>query len=263
MKRLFFLVAAALMVLALNAQDSLRLNKKGYFEMPGLNVTVFADIYPEGHQTGVTIIQHGQRVVANGDVRLETSPGQWSPIPAAGQESIDRNNKTLSRHLWFPDSSRNRKGFNPIKYPELQLQYNVRVKALKNSSFKISVDLKEPLPEEWVGDVGFNIELFPGHLFGKSYIMDGQTGHFPRQPNGPVIQKQDSYVTESLASGHQLTIVPENELQRIQFQSKGKLELYDGRANHNNGWFILRETIPANSSHNVIEWIMSPNVVTD
>jgi hypothetical protein len=29
---------------------------------------VFEDIYPEGHQGGVEIIQHGVRVATNGDV---------------------------------------------------------------------------------------------------------------------------------------------------------------------------------------------------
>ena len=65
-----------LLAAAAAAQPLLKLNASGYFEAPGLNVTVFADIYPDGHQTGVTVIQHGVRVAANGDLRLEPSPGQ-------------------------------------------------------------------------------------------------------------------------------------------------------------------------------------------
>ena len=67
------LMAASLLVMAgaAQAEPQLKLNDKGYFETPGLNVTVFADIYPDGHQTGVTVIQHGTRVAANGDLRLE------------------------------------------------------------------------------------------------------------------------------------------------------------------------------------------------
>ena len=42
--------------------NDLTINKKEYFEMPGLNVMVFNDFYPEGHQGGVTIIQNGVRV---------------------------------------------------------------------------------------------------------------------------------------------------------------------------------------------------------
>ena len=44
-------------------------------KVQGLNVMVFDDFYPEGHQGGLTIIQHGTRVAANGDVRLEPTPG--------------------------------------------------------------------------------------------------------------------------------------------------------------------------------------------
>jgi hypothetical protein len=38
------------------------LNDQEYFERPGLSVLVFHDIYPEGKQGGIEIIQHGERV---------------------------------------------------------------------------------------------------------------------------------------------------------------------------------------------------------
>jgi hypothetical protein len=41
----------------------------------------FDDIYPEGHQGGISIIMHGNRVATNGDIRLEPTPGQWQPVP--------------------------------------------------------------------------------------------------------------------------------------------------------------------------------------
>jgi hypothetical protein len=44
---------------------------------------------------------------------------------------------------------------------------------------------------------------------------------------------------------------------------KGDLILYDGRMNHNNGWFVLRTEIPAGVSEGAIEWIIRPNVVKD
>ncbi|HEY7771766.1 MAG TPA: hypothetical protein VIC26_01185, partial [Marinagarivorans sp.] len=69
LRRCLLLLAAA--PLLANAQATLTLNEAEYFSMPGLDVTVFADIYPDGHQTGVTVIQHGKRVAANGDLRLE------------------------------------------------------------------------------------------------------------------------------------------------------------------------------------------------
>lgn len=104
----------------LTYSQGLRLNDQKYFEMPGLDVTVFADIYPDGHQTGVTVIHHGIRTAANGDVRLETSPGQWSPVPKGGKLITDEANQILTQRLWYPDSSKNKTGFNPIDYPDFQ-----------------------------------------------------------------------------------------------------------------------------------------------
>ena len=245
----------------LTAQTNLEINELDYFEMPGLNVMVFSDFYPEGHQSGVTIIQHGVRVAANGDIRLEISPGQWAPVPKKGKHFVDKKTKTISQQLWYPDSSRNRKGFNPIKYSDLHFKYDVKVTALSKSKFKITINLDNPLPEEWIGRVGFNLELFPGDLFGKAYIMDDQAGIFPIQPNGPIHNYDDEYLAEPLAVGKKLVIAPEQDEQRIIFESKNKLELWDGRANHNNGWFIVRGLVPANATEKAIEWIVTPNVI--
>ncbi len=77
---LFFLLLSGF----LNAQK-LIINQDEYFEMPGLNVMVFYDIYPEGHQGAIGIIQNGTRVATNGDLRLEPTPGQWQPIPKSWQ----------------------------------------------------------------------------------------------------------------------------------------------------------------------------------
>jgi endoglucanase len=244
------------------AQQNLRVNDLDYFGMQGLNVMVFSDYYPEGHQTGVTIIQHGVRVAANGDLRLEASPGQWSPVPAMGKRTVDKETQTITQQLWYPDSSRNRTGFNPIEYPDLTFTYSVRVTAIKENSFRISVDIEEPLPDEWTGKVGFNLELFPGELFGKAYLMDGKGGIFPLQPNGPVKNFDGEYLTIPLATGKTLVMAPEQDKQRIEIGSMtGQLELWDGRSNHNNGWYIVRSIIPEGAEKNAIEWIVTPNVV--
>jgi endoglucanase len=164
----------------------LTINDKNYFDTPGLNVTVFSDIYPDGHQTGITIIQHGSRVAANGDVRLEVSPGQWSPVPAGGAQEVDKTQHRITQTMSYPDPKKNKQGFNPINYPDLNFTYKVNVTGLEKNRFKITVDLDAPLPEAWVGKVGFNLELFPGELFGKAFLMDQYSGIFPRQPNGPI-----------------------------------------------------------------------------
>ena len=241
--------------------QNLQLNNQNYFEMSGLDVTVFADIYPDGHQTGVSVIHHGVRTAANGDLRLETSPGQWSPVPKGGKLKVNESTQTITQRLWYPDSSKNNTGFNPISYPDLQLFYEVSVSAIGGSSFKVTVDLDEPIPQEWVGKIGFNFELFPGDLFGKSYLMDQQSGIFSTQPNGPLTQQHGQDLAKPMAVGHTLVVAPEQDLQRMKISSNATLELWDGRTNHNNGWFIVRSEIPAGVTKNAIEWIITPYVV--
>ncbi|WP_372018187.1 glycoside hydrolase family 9 protein [Pseudoxanthomonas sp. 10H] len=260
--------AAALCMLACSpahAAPALELNAQGYFEAPGLNVTVFADIYPDGHQTGVTIIQHGERVAANGDLRLEPSPGQWSPMPAAvGKPVVDAAGGTVSQTLRYPDESKDRKGFNPIEYPDLHFTYHVRVTPLEGHAFQVAVDLDKPLPAEWEGKVGFNFELFPTDLFGKSWLMDGASGIFPRQANGPVHHHPGQFVTAPLASGRTLVVAPESELQRLTIEStSGRLQLLDGRGNMNNGWFIVREPTRRGATRNAVSWTITPHVDPD
>ena len=226
------LVSAAIAATSASAlADQLRLNDKNYFAIQGLDVTVFSDIYPDGHQTGVTIIQHGSRVAANGDLRLEVSPGQWSPVPAGGEQTIDQDQQRITQTLSYPDPAKDKKGFNPIDYPDLKFTYKVNVTALPDNKIKVTVDLDKPLPPEWIGKVGFNLELFPGELFGKAFLMDQRAGIFPRQPNGPVSKANGEYIAAPLATGKKLVVAPDVDKQRIVIESKtGALELWDGRA---------------------------------
>jgi endoglucanase len=256
------LLASAIAFSSLSFADELIINDKDYFEMQGLNVTVFSDIYPDGHQTGVTVIQHGSRIAANGDLRLEISPGQWSPVPVGGKQTVDKKSQTITQSLSYPDPSKDRKGFNPIIYPDLKFTYEVKVTALDNNQFKISVDLEKPLPKEWVGKIGFNFELFPGELFGKSWLMDKHAGIFPQQPNGPLVNPHGEFLTAPLAAGNKLIVAPDSDKQRMTIESKtGTLELWDGRANHNNGWYIVRGVIPADKTTAALEWVVTPHVI--
>lgn len=242
---------------------TLRINELEYLEMPGLDVMLAHDYYPEGHQGGVGIIQNGLRVATNGDLRLEPTPGQWAPVPKVGKRMIDRARQEISVRMEYPDPSKNRRGFNPIDYPDLDLGYTIRIKPA-GQSFRIVVDLDRPLPDEWVGKVGFNFELFPGILFGKSYYMDGQSGIFPRQADGPDYRDPaGEYQIEPLATGKRLTIAPEAERQTMIIESVkgGGLQLIDGRARHTNGWFVVRSLVPKGASAGAVEWLVSPRAV--
>lgn len=158
-----YLLVIPCFILAQSNQSKIKLkiNDKGYFEIPSLDVMVFDDFYPEGHQGGLTIVQFGQRVAANGDVRLDPTPGQWSPVPKVGGKYIDRVKGEIKVDLWYPDSSRDKTGFNPIDYPDLKFKYTIRTEAV-GQSIKVIVDLEKPLPDNWANKVGFNLELFPG-----------------------------------------------------------------------------------------------------
>lgn len=252
---------------ALQAQQNQKtgamiLNNQEYLEYKSVNVMLAHDFYPEGHQGGVGIIQNGQRIATNGDIRLEPTPGQWSPIPKVGKRVIDKAKQEISVRMEFPNEEINRKGFNPIIYPDLNFAYNIRV-VPAGKAFKIIVDLDKPLPDEWIGKVGFNIELYPGILFGKSFYMDRQFGIFPQQANGQVYKDKEGLdQVMPMASGKKLTVAPESAAERMMIENvKGDLQLLDGRANHNNGWFVVRSLIAKGATKGAVEWLVTPHAI--
>jgi endoglucanase len=264
MKKLLLLSGFIFIIhFSFSQQSTFTLNKLEYFERGGVNVMVFQDIYPEGHQGGVAVIMHGERLATNGDIRLDETPGQWQPIPKQLERKVNPEDNEITVRLSYPDPSRNRKGYNPIEYPDLNLSYSVRVKS-QGESIIVTVDLNSPVPKEFIGKVGFNMELFPGVLFGKTWFMDRQTGIFPRQANGPAMKdsRGEIVAAQPMAVGKKLVVAPENDLLRMSVESKtGDLQLLDGRYVHNNGWFVVRSLIAEGTSKNAIEWIITPNVV--
>lgn len=268
----------------------------GYFQKLGVDVMAFDDIYPEGHQSGVSIIMHGNRVATNGDIRFEQTPGQWQPVPKQGKRELDTVSNTITTTLGFPDKAKHLKGFNPKIYPDFQFEYKVIVKG-EGNLIKVNVDFDRPIPDRFVGKICFNLELFPGALFGKPWIMDNNHGLFPEQPNGPVISQPSNYlhpgdfstsemnvdmkdlfgdnkeynpmiaddiITEPYAVGKRFTVRPDDPYNRFTIESLGtELKLYDGRINHNNGWYVISSEVAAGATQNAIEWIITPNVVED
>jgi len=245
-----------------HADPTLVLGEHEYFTMPGLDVMSFQDTYPEGHQGGVSIIQNGVRVATNGDVRLEATPGQWQPVPKLERRDVNRRENTIAVTLSYPDPEKDRKGFNPIEYPDLKLRYIVKVKA-ERGSVHITVDLDRPLPVEWVGKVGFNLELFPVSLFGKAWILDDASGIFPRQPNGPhKATSAGEPAAIPYAIGKHLVIAPEVDSQRMVIESqRAPLELLDGRVVNQNGWFVVRSVVPGGATQGAIDWTVAPNAL--
>lgn len=264
MKKIWMICAISMLLIrGYSQQTGFRLNEQGYFENGGVNVMAFQDIYPEGHQGGVAIIMHGMRIATNGDLRLDETPGQWQPIPKQKKRTADTAGNIITTNLTYPDSAINRKGFNPIIYPDLYLNYTVKTRA-EGGSVIVTVDLDRPVPAEFIGKAGFNMELFPGILFGKTWMMDSHAGIFPRQANGPGMYDKAGILVaaEPMAEGKQLVVAPENDLLRLTIRSaKNNLQLIDGRYLHNNGWFVVRSLVPAGATKNAVEWIITPNVV--
>ena len=268
MNKIFLIMLFFALGSTVNAQQpanapAMHLNKEEYLENQSVNVMLAHDFYPEGHQGGVGVIQNGMRVATNGDLRLEPTPGQWAAIPKVGKRVIDLNSQAISVRMEYPDSSINRKGFNPIIYPDLHFKYQIRVEPA-GESFRIIVDLDSPLPDDWIGKVGFNFELYPGILFGKSYYMDQASGIFNRQPNDQIRKDADgNFQTEPMAQGHALTIAPESDLQRMTIvnENGNELQLLDGRGRHNNGWFVVRSLVARGASKNAISWLVTPHAV--
>ena len=261
------LTVACLLMISINGsaqKGQFRLNDQEYFENSGVSVMAFSDFYPSGHQGGVTVIMHGIRIAANGDLRLDEAPGQWQPTPKQQKRVTDKSDQLITAYLTYPDSANNRTGFNPIIYPELYFNYTVKTRA-EGGSVIVTVDLDRPLPDEFIGKVGFNLELFPGALFGKTWMIDDQSGIFPRQVNGPAMydKRGDIVAAEPMASGQQLVVAPEDENLRLTIRSaSGTLQLIDGRYLHNNGWFIVRTPIAAGTTQKAVEWIITPNSIS-
>ena len=269
-----------------------QLNSTGYFNNQGVDVMAFNDFYPEGHQGGVSVLMNGHRVATNGDIRMEATPGQWQPVPKQLSRKVE-GNKIITT-LCFPDSARHMTGFNPMVYPDYVFNYTVTTEA-QGGSIVVTVDIDKPVPQELLGKVGFNLEFFPGSLFGKPWVMDNQSGIYPQQPNSPLaFTKQnfgfdgnfhdgkkpladpkqlngttgyspliaDDIISEPYAVGKKFTSRPDDPYSKLTVESlTGDLKLYDGRMNHNNGWFVLRSEIAEGATMGAVKWIITPNIV--
>jgi hypothetical protein len=291
------------------AAQTFQLNTDGYFNANGTDVMAFSDFYPEGHQGGVCVIMNGRRIATNGDIRLEATPGQWQPVPKQLSRKVE--NGRIVTTLCYPDSSRHLTGFNPMVYPDWNVTYTVTVEP-QGEGILVTVDLDKPVPDFLLGKVGFNLEFFPGWLFGKPWLMDDQGGIYPQQPNSPLLTlptnrghdgnyftpqstpsrggfpsapkqkanlaqldgnyvsggspagvysplRADDIIAEPYAVGRKFTSRPDDVTSRLTVESlTGDLKLYDGRMNHNNGWFVLRSEIARGATKGAVRWLITP-----
>ena len=300
--RKVIILMMALVAAEMATAQTFKLNEAGYFNAGGTDVMAFSDFYPEGHQGGVCVIMNGKRIATNGDIRMEATPGQWQPVPKQLSRKVE--NGRITTTLCYPDSSRHMTGFNPMVYPDYHVNYTVNVEP-QGSGILVTVDLDKPVPDFLLGKVGFNLEFFPGELFGKPWVMDQTGGIYPQQPNGPLLQvatnrghdgdyftsqatpsrggfpsapkqkanlaqldgegysplRADDIIAEPYAVGRIFTSRPDDPSQKLRVESfTGDLKLYDGRMNHNNGWFVLRSEIAKGATKGAVRWLITPEV---
>ncbi len=177
------------------------LSEHGTFEAPGLAALIFHNRYPEGKQGGIEIIQHGERTLSCGDVRFSTAPSQWDGQPEVGEREIVDGGAAVAV---------------PCRFSKAELGYTVRVKP-EGASLLISVDLESPLPVAVEGQAGFNLEIFPGAYFGKSFELGGASHitsiqrTFPEHAAALRLQGPSAeLVSLPLASGTRLVAAPED-----------------------------------------------------
>jgi hypothetical protein len=220
------------------------LGERSYFEAQGLDVLVFSNSYnglfDDSKMSGIELIHHGVRTATNGDVRLDATPEQWDAIPQFVRRVADPGSNTVEAFS---------------RYATPGFDFSVRAHG-SGAVLDIGVHSQQPLPQEMVGKVGFNLEFLPAAYFEKAYLMDGRPGLFPSYPTG--LKEQPGTAPFLLASGHTLVLAPEDPERTVVIVSKqAELELYDGRGKAQNGWFVVRSRLPEGQSGTLLEWSLS------
>jgi endoglucanase len=248
------ILATALMIASVYmsmAQSIFQLNDKEYLESDAISVFVFNNDYKSGLQSGIEIIQHGERVCTNGNLDLEFFK-KSNEILQFGQDY-----KFESRTVNVKDHSITAN----LVFKAINLTYHITVTP-EGEAFRIRLDLDKPIPTELVKKAEFSLSFFPGALFGKSYIMGDKIGIFPRQANGPKVFSKDDLMPLPMAIDNKVVIAPEDSLHLIEVESvNASMELIDGRNLAEHYWFILRSEIPKGAASKAIEWIVRPGQI--
>lgn len=250
--------------------QKLQLNDVGYLEARGINVLVYSNQYNgfffDEKTAGIELIHHGVRTATGGAVRLQPTPEQWDKIPVVTERTMDKKTNSIQVTL---------------RYHEYDFDSRVTVTA-KDNGVMIRVSLDKPLPENLVGNAGFNLEFLPSAYFEKTFLADEQPGIFPLYPSSDAevrprsqeIPQFNGYSTfddrgrneflvpTPLVACKTLVLAPEDPERYVRIQSfTGNLMLYDGRVLAQNGWFVVRSLIPAKQTGTVVEWYLEPKTM--
>ena len=233
--------------------QTLQLNDREYFTTPGVDVLVFSNwydgLFSDAKIAGVELIHHGERTATNGDVRLGPTPEQWDMLPELKRRTVLREQDAIEVRL---------------AYTKFNFEYTLRAQP-RADGLTLSVVLDAPLPATLVGKAGFNLEFLPSAYFGKTYLMGERSGTLPLYPVGPTGRDSAGEVVRvPLARGRTLTLAPEATEHRVSIESRtGELQFLDGRNQAQNGWFVVRELLPAGAKGTVLEWNLRASAVPE
>jgi len=227
--------------------DRLIINDQEYLEKPGLSVLAFHNYYTVGHQGGIEIIQHGERIATNGFIRLRPADERRLPGPDRAEREADRQKQEI---------------VSSISYDDFDLNYKVRLKP-EGNGFKLIVDLEKPVPAEWENRLSFEMEVYPPLYYGKTFQIGETFGIIPRMGVRSVVTDEDGRISPvNMGQGKILTLAGEDPLRKIVFENKkGEIILTDNRESSKSGWIMVRSVIPPGVTQGALEWIIRPNVV--
>ncbi|MBN2348305.1 MAG: glycoside hydrolase family 9 protein [Bacteroidales bacterium] len=248
------------------------LNDLGVFKKHGVEVMIYNDSFNEGgffdeKVNGIQMIQHGVRTVTGGAVRLSPTPEQWDLTPTVQDRIINVEKNSAEVTLFYDHNNFSSK---------------LRIEA-KESGILITTILDKPLPAELIGKAGMHIEFLPAAYFKKTYFMDNQSGICPLYPAGPMSLEpyedktpqwfgqltaeiiNNAYAkTLPIAQGKKLVLAPDDPKLLVSIESlSGELNFLDGRNLAQNGWYVIREVLPAGKTGEVAKWLLTPNSIPD
>jgi hypothetical protein len=229
------LVAA---VAALAAGPQIAINEKEYFEGPGFSFLVFHNNYQVGYQGGLQMIQQEERLLDSGDLFLD---------PPRGGESFAR--RVLKREVDRPNSTATVFG----EIMPSQAGYRIKVRT-DGARMVITLSLDKPVDWAKTGQAGFQIYLYPGAYYDKSFQSDQGSGVFPRQYLEPVLVR----------GAHWLRVAEEDKLRSFAIRRVGgTLDMTDSRDGSPQTWFAVRAPIAKGSTETEVRVEITPSIDPD
>ncbi|UUL82353.1 glycoside hydrolase family 9 protein [Sphingomonas qomolangmaensis] len=255
--------ATAAIAQPLAAQDRpapLQLGEGEIYRAPGVDWLVFSNwydgLFADAKISGVELIQQGERIATNGDVRLSSTPGQWDAIGRLVERRVDTKTGVIEAEL---------------EYPDHKFRYLIR-SVPTDRGLQVTVSLPQALPAALAGRAGFNLEFQPSAYYHEAFLVDGKPGGFPLYPASEMTLTPERNAASgradgpgaepvAMAMGKRFVLAPSNPGRRVSVTSDVPVSLYDGRNQAQNGWFVLRSLLPAGKTGTVMTWTLDANSV--